>query len=514
MTHNTRTLCTTNIGPVLQSLYQLLNYISQIHLRAILLPVSSTYWRRILLPHSLNRLASRTASSNNMPVSHAAPAAGAARPPQLRRNRALLTMVSMALAIAAVPYGMGSALSSAALYGGGQLSMLAGLLVVVVLDGCVAASLAELASRFPSSSGVYDWSYRLLASPKPGRPAAAAAPLAYITGWCWLVGHWTVTLSVNFGLASLLAATVCLYDASWAAAPAWQLLLVFYAACLATLVLCAVGDPLLPYVDGVAAAWNLFTLVALAAAVAATAHSGRHPAAVALGHYDGSVSGWGAGVLLLCRAAAAGVHVLRGGHGGVDGGGVRRAGGAGAAGDGAVRAARRRRGAAVRAAAVLHAAAGGGAARGDAVRAGAAGRAGAGAGQRGGRDGRHGARAGRRALLLGEYHDGGVALHVGVCARRGDSAAGGVGEHDGRPAAGGAGAGHRGGDAAGARVSREHERVYGVCVGGRHGARCRVPGADCDELGDGPARGGDGKMAPAPGRRRRGQCGRGGLDPV
>lgn len=230
-----------------------------------------------------------------MPVSHAAPAAGAARPPQLRRNRALLTMVSMALAIAAVPYGMGSALSSAALYGGGQLSMLAGLLVVVVLDGCVAASLAELASRFPSSSGVYDWSYRLLASPKPGRPAAAAAPLAYITGWCWLVGHWTVTLSVNFGLASLLAATVCLYDASWAAAPAWQLLLVFYAACLATLVLCAVGDPLLPYVDGVAAAWNLFTLVALAAAVAATAHSGRHPAAVALGHYDGSVSGWGAG---------------------------------------------------------------------------------------------------------------------------------------------------------------------------------------------------------------------------
>ena len=33
--------------------------------------------------------------------------------------------------------------------------MFVGLLVVLVLDGCVAVSLAELASQYPTSSGEY-----------------------------------------------------------------------------------------------------------------------------------------------------------------------------------------------------------------------------------------------------------------------------------------------------------------------------------------------------------------------
>jgi hypothetical protein len=51
----------------------------------------------------------------------------------------------MTLAIVAVPYGISEPLMSA-MYGGGQLSIFVGLLVVLVLDCCVAVSLAELAS--------------------------------------------------------------------------------------------------------------------------------------------------------------------------------------------------------------------------------------------------------------------------------------------------------------------------------------------------------------------------------
>lgn len=211
---------------------------------------------------------------------------------QLRRNRAAPAIVGMALSIAAVPYGMGSALASAAVAGGGQLSLFLGVLVVVALDGCVAASLAELASRFPASSGVYYWSYRLLRTDKP---LAGAATAAYMTGWFWLVGNWTIALSVNFGFASLLAATACLCAPSFADASPWQLLLLFYALCLLTLFICAVGDALLPYVDAVAAVWNLVTIVVVLVAVAATARAGRHPASAALGHYDPSFSGWGRG---------------------------------------------------------------------------------------------------------------------------------------------------------------------------------------------------------------------------
>jgi hypothetical protein len=64
---------------------------------------------------------------------------------QLTKNCSLLSIFGMTLAIVAVPYGIGEPLISA-MYGGGQLSIFVGLLVVLVLDCCVAVSLAELAS--------------------------------------------------------------------------------------------------------------------------------------------------------------------------------------------------------------------------------------------------------------------------------------------------------------------------------------------------------------------------------
>lgn len=72
--------------------------------------------------------------------------------PELRRNRSLYTILFQALAITAVPFGEGTALTSA-IYGGGQLAYFVGWIVVALLDECVAVSLSELASKFPTSSG-------------------------------------------------------------------------------------------------------------------------------------------------------------------------------------------------------------------------------------------------------------------------------------------------------------------------------------------------------------------------
>lgn len=74
--------------------------------------------------------------------------------PELHRNRSLFTLLFQTLAIAAIPYGEGGPLISA-IYGGGQLSIFVGWLVVLVLDECVALSLSELASRYPTSAGPY-----------------------------------------------------------------------------------------------------------------------------------------------------------------------------------------------------------------------------------------------------------------------------------------------------------------------------------------------------------------------
>ncbi|KAF3000916.1 hypothetical protein E8E13_008450 [Curvularia kusanoi] len=206
---------------------------------------------------------------------------------QLRPNRSILAVIGMNLAIAAVPYGIGGPLMSA-IYGGGQLSLFVGLLVVLTLDGCVALSLAELASRYPTSSGLYYWTHQMVDSTSSKRF------LSFTTGWCWLIGNWTITLSVNFGFAYLIAATVAIFKPGWTAA-SWQLLVIFFAVCVLTFFICSSGDRFLPYVDMFAGVWNFLTIVVILISLLATAKDGRHTAAEGFGHYDPDLSGWGRG---------------------------------------------------------------------------------------------------------------------------------------------------------------------------------------------------------------------------
>ncbi|TVY88737.1 putative amino-acid permease [Lachnellula willkommii] len=141
--------------------------------------------------------------------------------PELHRNRSLFTLLFQTLAIAAIPYGEGGPLISA-IYGGGQLSIFVGWLVVLVL----------------------------------------------------------------------ITATVAMYHPDFVA-ESWQLLLIFYAICLASFVICAFGNKFLPMVDTICAAWTLLSILIILIALSVKADVGRHSAAYALGHYDTSLSGWG-----------------------------------------------------------------------------------------------------------------------------------------------------------------------------------------------------------------------------
>ncbi|KAK1083186.1 hypothetical protein LTR48_006454 [Friedmanniomyces endolithicus] len=126
---------------------------------------------------------------------------------EMARNRSLWTLLFQSLAIAAIPYGMGSPLISA-IYGGGQLSIFLGWVIILVLDESIALSLGELASRYPTSGGPSYWdkhsstmaSNRQIYDVLTLTQSFQVAPkhkvaLAYITGWVWLIGNWTITLS-------------------------------------------------------------------------------------------------------------------------------------------------------------------------------------------------------------------------------------------------------------------------------------------------------------------------------
>ncbi|KAI1813041.1 amino acid transporter [Poronia punctata] len=203
---------------------------------------------------------------------------------ELKRNRSMFTLLFQSLAIAAIPYGFGGPLISA-VYGGGQLPMFLGWIMVLILDECIALSLSELASRYPTSAGPYYWSFQL-ASPK------YRTVLSFITGWSWLIGNWTITLSVNFGFASLVAATVNLFRPDFIVQP-WQLLLIFYALCLLTFFIAAFGNRLLPMVDTICAVFTAISILVTLITLSVKADVGRHSPSYTLGHYDPTLSGWG-----------------------------------------------------------------------------------------------------------------------------------------------------------------------------------------------------------------------------
>lgn len=100
------------------------------------------------------------------------------------------------------------------------------------------------------------------------------------------------TLSVNFGLASLIGAAVTLYHPDWSAQD-WQLLLIFYGVLLMAFLICTFGNKWLPHADTCCAAFTLITIVVCLIALSVKASVGRHSASYALGHYDKSFAGYG-----------------------------------------------------------------------------------------------------------------------------------------------------------------------------------------------------------------------------
>lgn len=181
--------------------------------------------------------------------------------------------------------------------------MFLGWVLVLIVDECVAISLAELASRYPTSAGPSYWAFRV-------SPPQTRTFVSFITAWAWIVGNWTIALSVNFGFASLVAATVEIYYPEYAW-QSWQLLLVFYAICLVAFVIVAVGNRFLPSVDTFCAVFTVVTIVVTLICLSAKAGAGRHSVADTLvsnslllffsvlliigsqGYFDKSLSGWG-----------------------------------------------------------------------------------------------------------------------------------------------------------------------------------------------------------------------------
>jgi len=91
------------------------------------------------------------------------------------RACSVLSNFALSFSIIAVMMGVTTTYNTGLRYGG-PASMTLGWLVVATFNGCVALSMAEICSAYPTSGGLYYWSAKLAGK--------EWAPLAsWVTGW-------------------------------------------------------------------------------------------------------------------------------------------------------------------------------------------------------------------------------------------------------------------------------------------------------------------------------------------
>ncbi|KAF1952159.1 amino acid transporter [Byssothecium circinans] len=216
---------------------------------------------------------------------------------ELVRNRSTLQVAFMSFVLASIPYGLSTTLYYPVV-DSGPVGIIWGWLLVSLIIVCVAASLGEITSVYPTAGGVYYQTWMLSAP-------SYRKIISWICGWSFVVGNITITLAVNFATALFLAASINVFESSPAvgdepavgifAGKPWQVYLIFLAITLLCNIVCTFGNKWLPWLDTFAIYWTFAGVICIIVCVLAIAKEGRHSAKYVFTEFDSSNSGWAPG---------------------------------------------------------------------------------------------------------------------------------------------------------------------------------------------------------------------------
>lgn len=164
---------------------------------------------------------------------------------ELTRSRSTWQVAFMSFVLASVPYGISTTLYYP-LVGGGPVSVVWGWVTVCLIIFCLAISLGEITSVYPTAGGVYYQTYML-------SPPWCRNITAWICGWSYFLGNVIITLSVNFGTTLFLVGCINIFtDADgngiWAA-KTWHIFLTFVAITLLCNAISSLMNRWLPLLD-------------------------------------------------------------------------------------------------------------------------------------------------------------------------------------------------------------------------------------------------------------------------
>ncbi|EGY20094.1 hypothetical protein VD0002_g3649 [Verticillium dahliae] len=207
--------------------------------------------------------------------------------PELSRNRSTKQVAFMSFVLASIPYGLSTTLYYP-LVGGGPVTIIWGWLAVSMIIVCVAASLGEITSVYPTAGGVYYQAFMLA-------PASWRRVASWICGWAYVVGNITITLAVNFGTSLFFVGCINVFESEPGVGifqyENYQLYLIFLAITILCNLVSALGNRWLPVLDTAAVFWTFAGVLAIIITVLVMAKGGRRDAEFVFTHFE-PTSGW------------------------------------------------------------------------------------------------------------------------------------------------------------------------------------------------------------------------------
>ncbi|KAI7224277.1 hypothetical protein D0864_12556 [Hortaea werneckii] len=175
---------------------------------------------------------------------------------ELRRHFSPLSMLGLAFAILNSWTALSSSLS-VALPSGGPTSVIWGLVTAGICNLCLAASLAEFLSSFPTAGGQYHWV--AVISWKSWVPI-----LSWIVGWINVFGWMALTATAGSLGSTLIVDIIPLYHPNYEGQP-WHQFLIYIGYQLVAMVINMFGNTALPYINKGAISWSIagFAIVSI-----------------------------------------------------------------------------------------------------------------------------------------------------------------------------------------------------------------------------------------------------------
>ncbi|KAH9869870.1 hypothetical protein J1614_006790 [Plenodomus biglobosus] len=182
---------------------------------------------------------------------------------ELQRNFSMLSMLGLAFAILNSWTALSASLSLS-LNSGGSTSVIWGLVTAGICNLCLAMSMAEFLSAYPTAGGQYYWV--AVVTPKRWVPLAS-----WITGWFNVSGWIALTTGGGLLASQLIAGVVYLYHPDFVFKP-YQIWLIYVLWTVIAFLVNAFLNEILPYINRGAFIWSIagFAVICITALACAS----------------------------------------------------------------------------------------------------------------------------------------------------------------------------------------------------------------------------------------------------